>query len=144
VQRAHRGAARHVLEALAQRDRLLRLWELFLEERPLVMTPVSNEAPFPADLDLVDADTTRRIMRAQIMQLAVPVLGLPAVSVPTGLVDGVPMGVQVTAGRYREDLASTRLPPSRPTPRWRRRSIRCPARPRPSRRSRFASPRPAA
>ena len=95
---------RHVLDGLAQRDRLLRLWELFLEERPLVVTPVSNEPAFPVDLDLVDADTTQRIMRAQIMQLAVPVLGLPAVSVPTGVADGLPMGVQITAGRFREDL----------------------------------------
>jgi amidase len=95
---------RHVLDGLAQRDRLLRLWELFLEERPLVVTPASNEPAFPVDLDLVDADTTRRIMAAQIMQLVVPVLGLPAVSVPTGLADGLPMGVQITAGRFREDL----------------------------------------
>jgi amidase len=97
-------AVHHVLDGLAQRDRLLRLWELFLEERPLVVTPASNEPAFPVDLDLVDADTTRRIMRAQIMQLAVPVLGLPAVSVPTGVADGLPMGVQITAGRFREDL----------------------------------------
>ncbi|HSE03853.1 MAG TPA: amidase [Methylomirabilota bacterium] len=95
---------RHVLDGLAQRDRLLRLWELFLEERPLVVTPTSNEPAFPVDLDRVDADTTRRIMRAQIMQLVVPVLGLPAISVPTGLADGVPIGVQITAGRFREDL----------------------------------------
>jgi amidase len=95
---------RHVLDGLAQRDRLLRLWELFLEERPLVVTPASNEPAFPVDLDLVDADTTRRIMRAQIMQLVVPVLGLPAVSVPTGVAEGLPMGVQITAGRFREDL----------------------------------------
>ena len=69
-----------------------------------IVTPVSNEPAFPVDLDLVDADTTRRIMRAQIMQLAVPVLGLPAVSVPTGVADGLPMGVQIAAGRFREDL----------------------------------------
>ena len=95
---------RHVLDGLAQRDRLLRLWELFLAERPLVVTPASNEPAFPVDLDLVDADTTRRIMRAQIMQLVVPVLGLPAVSVPTGVAGGLPTGVQITAGRFREDL----------------------------------------
>ena len=29
-----------------------------------IVTPVSNEPAFPVDLDLVDADTTRRIMRA--------------------------------------------------------------------------------
>jgi amidase len=96
--------ARLVLDGLAQRDRLLRLWELFLEDRPLVVTPTSNEPAFPVNLDLVDATTTRRIMNAQIMQLVVPVLGLPAVSVPTGVADGLPTGVQITAGRFREDL----------------------------------------
>ena len=95
---------RYVLDALADRDRLLRLWELFLLERPLVVTPVSNEPPFAVGLDVVDAATTRRLMDAQIMQLAVPVLGLPSISVPTGVVDGLPTGVQITGGRYREDL----------------------------------------
>jgi amidase len=96
--------ARHVLDGFTRRDHFLRIWEVFLAERPLVVTPVSNEPAFPVDLDLVDAETTRRLMAAQIMQLAVPVLGLPSVSVPTGLADGVPMGVQITAGRFREDL----------------------------------------
>jgi amidase len=96
--------ARHVLDGLTRRDHFLRSWEVFMAERPLVVTPVSNEPAFPVGLDLVDADTTRRLMAAQIMQLAVPVLGLPAVSVPTGLAEGVPMGVQITAARFREDL----------------------------------------
>jgi amidase len=66
------------------------------------VTPVSNEPAFPISLDLIDAETTGRIIRAQMMQLAV--LGLPSVSVPTGVADGLPMGVQITAGRFREDL----------------------------------------
>jgi amidase len=95
---------RGVLEALAERDRLLRLWQLFLEERPLILTHTSAELPFEVGLDVVDAPTTARLMKAQSTQLAVPVLGLPAVSVPTGTAGGVPVGVQLIAGRYREDL----------------------------------------
>ena len=37
--------------------------------------------------------------------LAAPLLGIPGVSVPTGIADGLPMGVQVMAARWREDLA---------------------------------------
>ncbi|MFV1991206.1 MAG: amidase family protein, partial [Acidimicrobiales bacterium] len=31
-------------------------------------------------------------------------LGLPSVAVPVGISDGLPQGVQVVGGRYREDL----------------------------------------
>jgi amidase len=45
-----------------------------------------------------------RVLRAQESQFALPLLGLPGLSVPTGLVGAVPMGVQLTAPRFREDL----------------------------------------
>jgi amidase len=38
-------------------------------------------------------------------QIGLPLLGLPGLTVTTGLVGRVPVGVQVVAGRYREDLA---------------------------------------
>jgi amidase len=44
------------------------------------------------------------MMDAQRSLLAMPVLGLPCVSVPTGAVGNVPVGVQIVAGRFREDL----------------------------------------
>jgi amidase len=33
----------------------------------------------------------------------VPLLGLPAISAPTEFADGLPIGVQITGGRFRED-----------------------------------------
>lgn len=36
--------------------------------------------------------------------ITVNLLGLPAAVVPTGLANGVPLGVQIIGSRYREDL----------------------------------------
>ena len=41
---------------------------------------------------------------AQSPMLGTAMLGLPGLSVPTGLVDGLPTGVQLVAARWREDL----------------------------------------
>lgn len=98
-----RGPA-SVLEGLAERDTVLRQWEVFQQTYPLVLTFVSAELPFRVGEDVESAATTARLMRAQSIQLAVPVLGMPAVSVPTGTVGGVPVGVQIIGPRYREDL----------------------------------------
>lgn len=90
--------------ALATREKILGEWQMFFEERPIVLAPVSTEPPYPHDTDIIDVETTARMFTAQRAQLAVSVLGLPGVSVSVGLHEGIPLGVQVVAGRYREDL----------------------------------------
>ncbi|KAH2813746.1 glutathione peroxidase gpx1, partial [Aspergillus fumigatus] len=45
-----------------------------------------------------------RVWKAQLAQIAIPFMGLPGLTVTTGLVGRVPVGVQVVSGRYREDL----------------------------------------
>jgi amidase len=91
-------------KALARRATLLRSWMAFFETYPLILMPVSCEPPFPAGADQSDDAAVARLVTAQRPQFPPATLGLPAISVPTGVVDGVPMGVQLIAGRFREDL----------------------------------------
>lgn len=89
---------------LTRRATLVRQWALFLEKYPVLLLPVSAELPFPDGLDMQGATGYARVWRAQMTQIGVPFLGLPALSVAMGSVGDVPVGVQIVAGRYREDL----------------------------------------
>ena len=92
------------LRALAQRTRLQREWWLALERVPLVLAPVCAVPAYPVGFDVESAARTERVWRECSTLMALPVLGLPGLSVATGLADGVPVGVQVVAPRFREDL----------------------------------------
>jgi len=90
--------------ALTIRATLARKWLLFLEQYPVALMPVSGELPFPDQLDRRDEAAFARVWHAQLTQIAIPFMGLPGLTVSTGLVGKAPVGVQVVAGRYREDL----------------------------------------
>lgn len=92
-----------VIDALQDRDRVLRLWQLFLEDYPLVVMPSSTIPPFAAGIDAREFEDFERIWNAQLPQLALPVLGLPGIAVGTGVSDGLPLGVQIISRRFRED-----------------------------------------
>jgi len=91
------------LEALSRRFSILRDWALFLERYPVLLLPNSWERQFPIDDDQRSPERTAQILLAQSPLLSTAVLGLPGLSVPTGLVDGLPTGVQLVANRFRED-----------------------------------------
>ena len=90
--------------ALIRRATLTRAWLQFLEKYPVVLMPVCGELPFPDQLDCKDDASFARVWRAQLPQIAIPFLQLPALTVSTGLVGRVPVGVQLVSGRFREDL----------------------------------------
>jgi amidase len=92
------------IAAFAFRAQVLREWLLFFERFPLLLMPVSCEPPVPVDFDQQGDEAVARMLTAHHPMLAVSILGLPGLSVPTGLSDGVPIGVQVVASRFREDL----------------------------------------
>ncbi len=105
----HAGTARAIDLAafsriLVRRATLVRLWQLFLERTPVVLLPVSAELPFPDDLDLQGEAGFWRVWEAQMTQIALPIIGMPGLSVATGSVGSAPVGVQLIAGRFREDM----------------------------------------
>jgi amidase len=93
---------------LTRRATLTRMWEMFLADYPILLLPVSAELPFPDRLDLQGDAAYARVWRAQMTQIGVPFMGLPGLSVAMGQamssVGQSPVGVQIVAGRYREDL----------------------------------------
>ncbi len=92
-----------LMEALQQRITLAREWQLFLSMYPVLLCPVSAEPPFPDMLDIESPASFRRVLEAQMTQIALPLMGMPGISVATGSNASAPMGVQLVAARFRED-----------------------------------------
>jgi amidase len=93
------------MRGLAARAGVLRDWTLFLEEHGVFVGPVSAEPPFHVGDDEISASRSAEIWRANRLTLCHNLTGLPSAAVPTGPVEGVPLGVQIIAQRYREDRA---------------------------------------
>ena len=91
-------------KTLTRRATLTREWLTFFENYAVLLMPVSGELPFPDQLDRKDEASFVRVWHAQLPQIAIPFMGLPGLTVSTGLVGRVPVGVQLVSGRYREDL----------------------------------------
>jgi amidase len=91
-------------KALTRRATLTREWLGFFENYAVLLMPVSGELPFPDQLDRKNEASFARVWHAQLPQIAIPFMGLPGLTVSTGLVGRVPVGVQLVSGRYREDL----------------------------------------
>ncbi|HEY3951190.1 amidase [Phenylobacterium sp.] len=95
------------IQAMAFRARRLREWLLMLEDYPVILAPVSVQ-PTPAfDADLKGDAAVYRFFHNDLRFVgAISVLGLPVATTPAGLTaKGHPVGVQLIASRYREDLA---------------------------------------
>ncbi|MFP4891151.1 amidase family protein [Paraburkholderia sp. EG304] len=93
-----------IKDSLVKRTTLMRQWRTFFDRYPVLILPVSAELPFPDDLDREGIEGFERVWESQLTMRALPAMGLPGLTVTTDLVNGVPVGVQIVAAHFREDL----------------------------------------
>jgi amidase len=91
------------MNGYARRGTLIRMLGEFMERYSTILLPVSAEQAFEQDADIASVESMRRVMAAQASMMAIPLLGFPALSVPTGVTDGLPAGVQLLGRRFDED-----------------------------------------
>ncbi len=93
-----------LMRALQTRATLVREWEVFLQRYPVLLCPISGELPFDQQLDVRSEADFWRVYEAQLTQRGLPVMGMPALALATGIAEGRPVGVQLVSGKFREDI----------------------------------------
>lgn len=87
----------------AARAALVRELQLFLEEYPILLLPISAEQTFEVDADVLGVDRMEEVVKAQWPMMSVAALSVPALSVPVTVANGLPINVQLLGRRFRED-----------------------------------------
>lgn len=95
------------IDGYSRRGTLISQLQQFLSAVPLLLLPVSAEQAFEQDADFVSFERARNLVFAQWPMMAIALLGFPAISIPTSVIDGLPVGVQLLGRRFREDTLFT-------------------------------------
>ena len=93
-----------IMDALQERANLTRQWKKFLFDYPLLLCPVSCSLPFDDLQDLKSEGHFKQIIEDQILQIGLPFMGLPGLTVTTDRNENRPVGVQLVASHFREDI----------------------------------------
>jgi amidase len=88
--------------AQVQRNGLGRKWGQWFDEYQVLLSPTWTQPPFVYDFDI--NSEAGALATVELMRPVLPanLLGLPAVVVPGGMADSLPVGVQVTGARYTD------------------------------------------
>ena len=93
-----------IVVALQERANLTRQWKKFLFDYPLLLCPVSCSLPFDDLQDIRSEEDFEQIIEHQILQIGLPFMGLPGLTVTTDRNEDRPVGVQLVASHFREDI----------------------------------------
>ncbi len=88
--------------AQVQRNGLGRKWGQWFDEYQVLLSPTWTQPPFVYDFDI--NSEAGALATVELMRPVLPanLLGLPAVVVPGGMADSLPVGVQVIGARYTD------------------------------------------
>jgi amidase len=89
---------------LADRTRMMRAWNVFLDSYPLVLTPFLMRPMYRWNYDALGYAQTKDLFDAAVYSYGINYLGLPAGFVPVDLLEDLPAGVQLVGRRFREDV----------------------------------------
>jgi amidase len=91
-----------VLGGYDRRGTLIRELHAVLGELPLLLMPVSAEQAFEHGEDIESDTAAIRLAAAQWPCMALPLLGVPGLSVSAGVYGDLPVGVQLVGGRFSD------------------------------------------
>jgi len=91
--------------ALAKRNKIIRIWNEFMEKYPVIISPVSASLPYQQNEDQKSKKRLSEIIQEQSPLYVTNLLGLPSLAVPTEVVNDTPVGIQITTSRFQESLA---------------------------------------
>ncbi len=92
------------ITTIAGRTALMRDWNRFLVEHPLVITPFLMRPMFDWDYDARGLDEVADLFASAIYSTGINYLGLPAGIIGMDLVDDRPAAVQIVGRYFREDV----------------------------------------
>ncbi|WP_141578411.1 amidase [Actinomadura sp. WMMA1423] len=104
MQRTPPASADELVKLMGTWMTIRRAWAEFLDAYPLLLGPSFTEPPVEPGLESRDRAGRDRVGSGLRLCSVTSFVGVPAVAVPTGVVDGLPAGVQVVGRAFREDL----------------------------------------
>ncbi|WP_406084281.1 amidase [Streptomyces virginiae] len=104
MERTPPASADELMKLMGTWMNIRRSWAEFLDEYPLLLGPVFTEPPVEPGLESRDRAGRDRVGSGMRLCTVTSFVGVPGVAVPTGIVDGLPCGVQIVGRAFREDL----------------------------------------